>query len=383
MAAEQFIDQKLELVFNPLTITHGLEVLGNVTSEQTYDMATNMYVPNFALTFLVIQPWMNIVDPDGVIADGAVAIADPTWTEIKDGKETLITNGDKYSVDADGALSVKYNLTPNTKIAVRFEGKYQDPRTGDVFTMIETHPIMCQGVSQAPKLTLDFPQLSLFDPISADKYDVTVHAYFKIGENDVPAANRKLVWEKRDLGDADFAEIDPNDPLDYDVVVAADGMSAVVKRDLIGHRIDLRVRAKYDPYGNPASIALNDRSPKAEMAFVRKLPVPTPVALAARKFRPGLSAFKPEGRLYVGNKEITDPEKWYDLSWYMSQGNAAGTVARTLIASGAKPTIPTQKVVKTYGATVTLGVKEKRPPSAIKLADGSILVDGNGNTIIA
>lgn len=382
MATEQFIDFNLGLVFNPLVMTHGLEVLGNVASEQTYDLSTGQYAPDYGVSFLVIKPWMNIVDPDGVLTDGPVTIANPAWVLLEDGEETQISNGTDFAINSDGTLSVKRNCQPNKTMSIRFKGQYLDERTGSVLTMVDEMPILCHNVAQEPKLTLDFPRLSLYDPITAGTGDITVHAYLKIGVDAVDTSNYELVWEKKDADDTSYVAIDPSDPMDYDVIVASDKKSAVVKRNLIGKRIDIRVRAKYDPYGNPSSVTLTDKSPKAEVTFMRKLPVPSVTVLRTSRYPAGQASFTPEAKVYVGRKEITDPEKWWDLVWYMSQNNANGTVTRTQIATGTKPTIPTTKIVKAYGATGTVGAKEKDPLMALKDSDGKILVDSDGSTIV-
>lgn len=383
---EIFIDTHLEFVYSPLTVNYGIVVDGGVADIQQFDQGTGQYAPDYEKgAYLILRPWMRIADPDGFLPEGPVQMTNMHWYA-RDTSETEITGSTSgYAIASDGRLSVQKNVDPGKTRLFRFTGEYQDPRTGEIFKVEMMHSVNCEAVSAPPKLVLNQPGLTEWDPTTDDPSLIVISADLKIGNTSVPVANRELIWEKKDVSDADFCRIyrptDANyDVLDYDVEISADGTKLTLDRRLMGERVDIRCRAKYDPYGNPSSVTLNDRSPQAKAVFVRHVPVPRVVTLSSSKFDPTQKNFIPEAKFYVGRREITNPLDFWSLNWYMSKGVAAGTVSRTLVGNGLKPTIPTTSIAKNYGATLQTGVKEKDPLAPI--SHGGYVLTYNGAILL-
>ena len=383
---EIFVDTHLDLVFSPLNVNYGITVEGSVADEQQLDQSTGQYTPDYTKSYLVLKPWMRVMDPDGVLPDGEVA-----GTNVhlygRDTAEAEVTNGTEHQVAADGRISIRKNVGAGKTRTYRVTAEYQDPRTGDLIRMEAVHPVSCESVLERPRLVLNQPALVEWDPTNTDPARIVLEADLRIGRNSVPAANRELIWEKKDMSDSAFARIyrptDANyDILDYDVEISSDVTRLTLDRSLMGDMVDIRCRAKYDPYGNPSAVTLDERSPSATARFTRHVPVPTVRALSPQKFDPTQKSFVPEARFYVGLREITNPMDFWSLNWYMSKGVANGSISRTLVATGVKPTIPTSSITQAYGATLQTGVTEKNPLSAITTDTGAVIVDGNDNVIL-
>lgn len=367
---EIFIDTHLDLVYSPLNVSYGIIVDGNVTDQQSFDQSDGTYYPNYESIFLVLKPWMRIVDPDEELPDGEVQMTNMHWYVYDGTTETEISNGTDYQVAADGKLSIRRNVDPGKILMFRFVGQYQDPRTGEIWKMEDTHAVSCEVESAPVRMLLNQPEYVEWDPTSDAPTKVVLKADLLLGKDSVPAANREIIWEKKDESDTDFCRIyrptDSNhDPLDYDVDISADGTSLTLDRNLMGRRVDIRCRAKYDVYGNPSAVALTDRSPSAVAVFTRNLPKPDITVHSQTRFKPGQKDFKPTIDVYIGKRKIENPERFWKFKWYLSKGNANGTVTRTLVGEGASPTLPTSYIQKKYGATLGFSFTEKDPLGAI------------------
>lgn len=386
MAQEIFIDTHLDFVYSPLNVSYGIVVEGNVASEQTFDQSDGTYLPDYGQTYLVLKPWMRVVDPDEVLAPGEVQMANMHWYVYDGTAETEIANGTQYQIASDGRLSIRRNVDPGKTLLFRFRGEYQDPRTGEVWKMEDTHSVFCDSESAPVRMILNQPELVEWDPTSGIPQKMVLSAALFIGPDSVPAANREFVWEKKDAGDADFMRVypegDPNyDLMDYDVALSADGTELTLKRELMGHGVEIRCRAKYDPYGNPSGVTLNDRSPSAVATFTRNLPTPDVVLHTITNFKATMKSWKPSLEVYIGKRLIENPERFWRFNWYLSKGNADGTISRTLVGEGVSPTLPTSYIVKSYGATLQVGFIEKEPPRAL-LSGGKVLTTGAGAVLV-
>lgn len=386
MAKEIFIDTHLDFVFSPLNVSYGIAVEGNVASEQSYDQSDGTYTPDYTQTYCVLKPWMRVVDPDEVIPAGAVQMTNMHWYVYNGTAETEITSGTDYQIASDGKLSIRVNVDPGKELLFRFTGEYLDPRTGEVWKMERNHPVKCAAESARARLTLNQPEYVEWDPTTGEPSKIVLRSDLLIGKDPVAAANRELIWEKKDANDTDYCRIyretDPDyDHADYDVELSADGKSLTLYRHLMGHRVDIRVRAKYDPYGNPSSQTLTEASPSAEAVFTRNIPKPTVNVLTPTRFWPGQKTWQPKLEVFIGERPIANPEKYWQFNWYLSKGVASGTVTKTLVGEGMNPTLPLSYLAKNYGATLVVGVVERDPLSAI--TDGGYILTDNGEIILA
>ena len=381
--------RRFDFNFKPLQVSRTIAVDGSVPARQTYDAESGLFTPDYTLTPLIIQPRIGRMDKDEILTSGSInhLLANVRWYEIIDGTKTLIetTNAD-YEITASGndagRIKVKKNAEPQHPITLEFYAEYTDSRTGQLYVIQDTFPIMCRNSTALPELFLDAADQTIYDPL-IDVADQTVTASLKLGTKECAVANRLFVWELlRDDGTWSVVGTEP--ALDYCIDVAADGLSAVVHRDLMGASLALRCRAKYDPESNPATITLNDGSPCKVVEFVRRIHkydfdiVDCPVNIPA-----GLVAIAPRASIYDTHGEISNPERELIVLWYVATNQASGSLSYSLIAHGKTPDMLSTKAMSNqYGAVYGIDVKDIGPVAAWEDGDGKLFEDGDGNIIL-
>ena len=382
------VEQDLGIVYSPLDITSGIEITGNVPASQQYNLSDGGYEPDYTITYLSLKPWMHVTAKDDLTISADVAIVNPRWYALEDGVETEIMADDPdYGFDsATGQLLVKRNLQPNMPLTLRFEGEYLDSRTGKVYPMMATQTVVCDAVAMKPVLRLDMPEVNYYYPVREPNADVTVVARLGNADKEVDAAQRIFVWEiKRDDGSwtavGDTAAYDGAD-LDREVEVSADCTSAVVHRDLMNERLDLRVRAKYDPYGDPASVTLDTSSPTATCSFLLQYPTLRGAILGSSRIPPGQTTIMPIGKVY-DSEEIPNPANFFDLRWRVSTGVANGKVTYgDVVATGETPVISSNSIAQRYGGKVQLEIEPFDTWHVLADSDGAVITDSDGALIL-
>lgn len=374
---------QLGRIHSPLTLSPGITVQGNVPDVQQYDIAANVYEPDYTLTNLVLVPAMEVSDPDGIIADGQAALTNMKWTLIENGAQTQITTSTPgFAVGSDGKLTVKRNCNGQNPMTFRFEADFLDTRTGEVYRMLETHMVDCEGVSERPVLSLDTSGLIAYDPVRDGELTRKVKASLSLNGQEVPAARREFVWQKRDY-DGVWADIDGSDIMDYDVELNADKTELTVRLWLIGERIDIRCYAKYSPYGSPSSVAIDNRTPVETLSAKRVEGRLRGVVKSARLLKSGVKSISPELAVMDSKGVIPNPDSVLDIEWRTSTGTASGAVNRSAVAArGSKPTIPTSFIDNRYGGKLIPAFGAKDALAALTDSDGAILVDDDGSVIV-
>lgn len=356
---------------------------------QTYNADDGTYTPDYSITPLIIQPAVSQLDKDEIVSAGRInqSLANVRWYEVVDGERRQISTTDENfeivtSGGNAGRLKVKKNAQPQLPINLVFYAEYTDPRTGQLFTIWRTFQVMCRNATvYMPQLILDAADQTIYNPLG-DQDKQTVHASLRLGEDECPVENRVFIWELfRD--DNTWTEVGTDTTLDYDVTVSEDGASVTVDRSLMGQELYLRCRAKYDINGSPESVELNDNSPQAIIAFVRRIPkfeydmfgVPTNIPS-------GLLAIAPEAKIWNTNGEIEDPERELLIIWKVATNKQSGALSFEMVGQGLNPTLPTAKMSELYGGVYGLDVIDAGPTCAWEDSDGAVFEDGDGNVIL-
>lgn len=384
MPATRNTEIQIGRIYSPLVITPGITVQGNVPDVQQYDIAANTYEPDYTNTNLLLKPAMEITDPDGIIPDGPATLTNIKWTLTENGTTTTITASTPgFAIAADGALTVSRNCSAQNPMTLRFEADYLDTRTGEIHNMLQSHLIQCEAVSERPVLTLDTSGLIAYDPVRDAETTRTVSAALRIGGAEVPAANRKFIWQKAD-SDNIWAQISASDPMDYDVAVSSDGTQLTIRPWLIGDRIDIRCYALYSPYGNPSTLQIDSRTPVASFTVSRVEGRLRAIVKAARQYNAGVTAITPEAVVMDSKGVIPDPGAVLDIEWRTSTGAANGALNKSaVIARGVKPTIPASFIAPRHGGKLILQYGAKAPLKALTTADGKILTTADGKILLA
>lgn len=383
MAVTQHISRHIGIIYSPLTMSPGITVEGNVEDRQQYDIAANVYTPDYTMTYLVLRPHMLVSDPDGVIADGEATLTNMRWTLLENKTATVITASTAgFGVGADGKLTVMRNCAGQNPMTLRFEADYVDPRTGNVYHMMEDHAVICEGVAHRPVLTLDTSGVVNYDPVRDGEMTRKVKAMLTVGGKPVVALNREFVWQKRD-SDGVWANIDGSDAMDYDVSLSADKTELAIKLWLIGERIDIRCYAKYNPYGSPSAMGIDTRTPVEGFSAVRVNRRLRGSVISPQRLKAGVKEVRPKLVVTDSKGVIPDPDKVLDIEWRTSTGVASGAVSNSaVVARGSRPTIPTTFVAKRFGGQLLPYFGVKDPLGALTDGSGAVLVDGSGAVLI-
>ncbi len=379
--------KRFDFNFRPLQVDISFTTSGSIPNRQNYDAATGEYTPDFTLTPLVIQPEVSVIDKDDVLQAGRVnqSLTNIAWYEIVSGTRTLIaasnTNYELTTSGSDaGRIKVKRNAAVNTALTLEFNAQYVDPRTNQIHNIQKTYSVYCDNATVLPELYLDAADQTLYNPLVHEDTQV-VKASLKLGGNEVLAERRIFVWEKY-RSDGSWTVVGTDETLDYDVTVAADGLSVTVDRSKMGSELYLRCRAKYDVYGDPASVTLTDGSPSKVISFIRRIPkfeydiagVPTNI--------PEIVEIAPNASIWDVNGPIANPERELLPLWYVATNKASGSLSYTQIGHGANPILPTKAMSQHYGAVYGIDVKDCGPTCAMEDSDGKVFTDSDGKVLL-
>lgn len=385
--------KRIDFDFTPLQVMSSIQADGTVPSVQTYDNNGGMglYIPDYTTANIAIQPKISIVDADGILSSGCVngQLANCKWIAWEDGVATPITTTDTdYDITActatdatQGRIKVKRNAPVNGQLTLEFQCQYLDPRNNEIHEIRQTFTLRCESVTEyAPKLTVDIPAQSFYNPIT-DNSQRTVTAKLYQGGAEVPKANREFVWEEMDAS-GNWIEIDPNELMNYDVSVNDDQLT--VLREYMGDGLKFRVRARYDKGGNPSGVTLTESSPNAVFTVTRRLP-------NIRKLMEitGVPDRVPPGQKYLFPQVTVngiDKAKLNGIvafDWYIATNTASGN-GQTLskVAEGQSPQISTTAMSKEYGALLGVEDRDLGPLGAATDSEGNVFTDADGSVLL-
>lgn len=378
--------KRFDFNWKPLQLQISFAVEGSVPDTQNYNADAQEYTPDYTLTPLIIQPNVSILDKDEVLPAGRVnhALTNIRWYEIINGASTLISGNANYETTTGGSnagrIKIKKNAEPKMPIALEFYAEYIDTRNSHVHVIRGSYAINCSSSSNAVRVELNAAELTVYNPL-ADTETQTVSATVWLADAICPTNKYDLVWEV--LGDDNIWHTPGTDEvMDYDVTV--NGNTTIVNRRLMGSEMYLRCRCKYSAAGTPDSIALNEASPQAVVAFVRRIPkfeydfTGVPVNIPS-----GLLAIAPTAIIRTTNGEIANAEKELLPLWYIATNKVSDSLSYGLVAHGISPTIPTGRMDNNYGAVIGLDVVDRGYEGAFTDgADSAVICDGDGSVLI-
>lgn len=379
--------KRFDFNWKPLQLQISFAVDGSVPDTQNYNSDTQEYTPDYTLTPLIIQPNVSILDKDEVLPAGSVnhLLTNIRWYENINGTSTLIdVDNANYELTTGGELAgrikINRNADPRIPITLEFYAEFIDTRTNQVMIIRGTYLISCRSSADLIRVELDAADQIIFNPLS-DEQTQTVTATVWVGDRICDASKYVLVWEVQDEN-GNWHVIGSDEIMDYDAV--ADGNVALIDRWLMGSGLHLRCRCKYDPDGNPSSVALTDGTPQAEVAFVRRIPkYEYDYAGVPYNVPAGILAVCPTAIVQGAKGEISDWEKELLPLWYIATNKASGSLNYALVAHGQNPTISTTAMDNNYGAVIGLDVKDRGGAAAlVDASDGSVLTTSDGSVLI-
>lgn len=379
--------RRYDFNWKPLQLQISFAVDGSVPDSQNYNADTQEYTPDYTLTPVIIQPTISIIDKDEVLNAGSInhVLTNVRWYENIGGVSTLITTANtNYEVTTGGGnagrIKVKRNADPLAAITLEFYAEYVDSRNGQIMVIRGSYLISCANSTAQLRVELDAADQTVFNPLSDPKTQ-TVTATVWRGADVCPADKYALVFEV--LGDDNtWHEVGTDEVMDYDITIA--GNTATINRWLMGAEMYLRCRCKYSAEGTPGSVTLNDGSPQAQIAFVRRIPAyEYDITGVPYNIPAGLLRISPSAIIRTTNGEIDNAETELLPLWFIATNKASGSLSYAQIAHGINPTIPTAKMDNNYGAVIGLEVIDRGYAGAFTdTADSAVICDALDGAVL-
>lgn len=311
--------------YTPLVTRFGL-VAENGSRVQFYYTNEATFNPSREVTPLVIRPYLNVVDPDGVIPTGdkSASLA-MTWYEGSyDNQITSITDG--YAVNSDNTLTVKKNVMPDAPIQILARAYYTDSRNGNQLVFEDRMTLNSVNKSDNTlSIVTDQPNKLTFDPLSDDA-DISIKATLRLGREEVASGNAKFWWYAVNGGVETLID-ELETAVEY---VSGQGTDTLAVNAMYTNLTFIRVRGTY--YEGTAPTEPPANAPYADVAILYKLPM-----VRAEIYSPNGSTLRStEGAktfkciLLTSKRALTDAEiqEHYLIRWYKKPLVAGGTASR-------------------------------------------------------
>jgi hypothetical protein len=367
--------------FTPLTVSHGIALVGTVPDEQNYSSYEKAYTPDYEVTPLSLMPWIDIIDKDGVLESGRVneQISTFTWTEVIDRKSSVITNDSEgYSIvttgEERGKLMMSKNITPDTTITLKFYAELIDTRTKQTFVIQDSYLLSCYSASSStPVLELSIADSSLYNPLK-DEAKQVIEASLYVGNSGLISSDKaSFVWKlSNDLTTYHTAG---DDLLDY--WATAEGNKLTIDKSLMGNVVKVRCYALY------GEDEISDSTPSKTVTITRRIPKyeasieGCAARLAATQETVDLS-------LYVSDKDgkIDGYEKELLPLWYLGDSDSSGDVdLNTMVGAEPGVKVDVSSISKDYGGVIGADLKDRGGWRALA-SDGKVITDSNGKIIV-
>ena len=166
--------QHIFRVFDALNLVKGIKAVGG-PDHQTYYIESDVYAPDRRITPLILQPYVEVSDPNGVIpaGDKVGELSSASWyigeailANKITAKESEATLDTPFAIGENNTLHVRKNSTKS--ILLIFEGEYLDIRKDKNIHISLTYTLTTTSnteVKPAPKLMLSKPQSWKYCPL--------------------------------------------------------------------------------------------------------------------------------------------------------------------------------------------------------------------------
>lgn len=160
--------------FDALTIVKGINSLGG-PDKQVYYIESDVYAPDRRITPLLLQPYVNVSDPNGIITAGdkVSELVDGAWyVDAIDPKNRVTkssagsTLDDPFTIGDNHRLMVRLNT--DKSVMLFFEGDYYDSRKGSKIHISLSYMLSTTHNSQnkpAPKVLLSKGASYTYNPL--------------------------------------------------------------------------------------------------------------------------------------------------------------------------------------------------------------------------
>ena len=219
------------LVFQPLSISFGVQVLGGSYTQQ-YNADTCEYEPDRALTPLVLQPYLSIDDPDipANSGDKTGKLVNVAWIVSGVSNSGTWTLGKDYIIE-DNVLKLFANTRPDTEATIKLTADYYDNVRCKVYHNTWEQRITCVSYCGGKfSLHSDSPAKLLISPFDHPE-KLVLNMQLMNNDKMIEDDNAQYVWHV--LADGTFAIIDA-DTRDFWYISGAASKSIVIDPRYIG-----------------------------------------------------------------------------------------------------------------------------------------------------
>lgn len=160
--------------FDALTIVKGINSLGG-PDKQVYYIESDVYAPDRRITPLLLQPYVNVSDPNGIITAGdkVSELVDGAWYVDAIDQKNRVTKSsagstldDPFTIGDNHRLMVRLNT--DKSVMLFFEGDYYDSRKGSKMHISLSYMLSTTHNSQnkpAPKVLLSKGASYTYNPL--------------------------------------------------------------------------------------------------------------------------------------------------------------------------------------------------------------------------
>jgi hypothetical protein len=378
------LDKKLRRRFKPLQPTFSMTVVGGSVA-QLHDADNNIFYPDREITELMIQPVLNIADPDKAISDGNKndAFIQIRWTQVVNGVESPVDENFYEVVTSarnglmKGALIVRKNVPYLTPTSLIFHAEFFDPRTGTTLKFDETILLRTTSVASLLLVTqLDKANQEICNPMNLTDINCVITPSFFLGKDKLTDFSKIGLWWKIVTSDS---ELSCNKANHIAILSStAKGVLSVDKRCV--EKLLLRLYSAYFPDANipanpPANANINEvlmlRKFPANLAYKQKVGANGLISSSATQTVGQVLAH--DGKGYVENLDET-----HSITW-QTKRSSAGTSFKD-VARGQTAILP---VADGDNDTDVRAVVNQRPAYTADVTEkGERIVDENGNNIL-
>lgn len=348
---------------------------------QFYYTNVNEFIPSRAVTPLLIRPYLNVADPDGVIPTGDKS-SSLTMTWFEDSYDNQITSSTEgYTINSDNSLTVKKDVLPSSPIQILARGIYMDTRNGNTLTFEDRMTLNSVSKSDnSLSIVVDKPNKLTFDPLEDDE-SVSIKATLRLGRSDVAAANAKYWWYSVNNGVETLI-----DELDTAVeYVSGQNTDTLVVNAMYTNLTFIRVRGAYYTDTEPAAPPAD--APYADMALVYRLPM-----IRAEIYSPNGGTLRSTESsktfkvlLSTSKRMLTDGEvsEHYLIRWFRRPLTAGGVASR--VGDGVTVNIKAADLKLTNRQTMNVypEVYSRGAYGYVVTSDGTAVTTADGKLILA
>ena len=327
----------------PLNASSGMKIIGEGSFQQKYSRDDNAFYPSYSSILpLMVTVAVNLQDPDGVIANGPVALDRIDWylNEYKPANK-IADNDPNYEIaTVNGLLVLK--VKRNTPVSEPFlligEAFYTNPKTGRQESRIEQQ-LLSTIYYEASLLSLmaDSPTEVIVDPTKIDdtnpaNWYVQLKAMLKSGEIDLTEDNAVYWWYVKDgkytrlitTSDA-WMVTTPNADGTYPRTITVD--ASRIKNLKLECRASYKGVAESSPSSPTNAALLVQYNVRVDLpVFQNAKQIPIAGAYITVKDINTDKLIKSRCEITAGGRVIENPEKYYNITWKATQADGTSLI---------------------------------------------------------